>query len=410
MLSFVNFVALLFVVFLFPSFGYAQASASKAKAGNCPAPSSADEGPGKLRQASIPAGVKKFKIKVDKGGKNIGLPAPKGLQPPAEGECFFVFARNQQDVVAEIVFQKVTKNAKGVSVWVFSPHRRSEAGKTTLNLEAVQASLSGSGAAAVSSVGSSEALLSENPLVLPAFFLIQNAQHQAANVRTGLALNIPVSGFGAAIEAFVPKLSTGAWTNMIGLRIHIANWTAEKFVFRKPIANDNQDAIASGNLMQVDVMLRYPLANSWLPRVGVFVAPVAKQTEILKAEASALSPENTQTVVRSGLVLGAEMELQPSNSFFLQGRVSMSTKETVTVKDDSPVGGSLSGAGTATRLHLTGIAGVRIPLIASKKLMFEGLVGNTYRSDKYSPEVANVGQEQQKDVLTFFQAGFGYFL
>ena len=61
-------------------------------------------------------------------------------------------------------------------------------------------------------------------------------------------------------------------------------------------------------------------------------------------------------------------------------------------------------------MHLSGIAGVRLPLTESRRFVFEGLVGNTYRSDKYSPEVANIGQEQQKDVITFFQAGLGYIL
>jgi hypothetical protein len=32
------------------------------------------------------------------------------------------------------------------------------------------------------------------------------------------------------------------------------------------------------------------------------------------------------------------------------------------------------------------------------------------RSDKYSDTIAYSGQQQQKDIVTFFQAGFGYIL
>ena len=385
----------------------APVASSAAKKSTCPAPTASEEGPSKLRIVKVPQTAKKFKIKLDKGGANIGLPAPSGEQPPAAGECFFVLAANQQDVVAEISFQKITKNNKGVSVWVFAPVRRSEAGKSTLNLNAIQASALGS---SETSEVSADLLPGENPVVLPSFLLIQNAQHQAANVRTGLALDIPVSGFGAVVESYVPRLAMGTWTNMLGLRINFASWSAGKFVFRKPSANDNQEATATGSSLQLDIMFRYPFANKWIPRLGISVSPVSTQTEILKAEASTTSPQNTQTLVRSGLVVGAEAEVQPSNHFFLQGRVSLSFKETVTVKDETASGENLTGNGTATRMHLSGIAGVRLPLTESRRFVFEGLVGNTYRSDKYSPEVANIGQEQQKDVITFFQAGFGYIL
>ncbi len=162
--------------------------------------------------------------------------------------------------------------------------------------------------------------------------------------------------------------------------------------------------------MQIDVALRYPLSFRYLPRIGLFVSPVSKHTEILKVSAGATSPANTQTVTRSGLLVGAETEIQPAENFFLGGRVTMSFKETVTVKDESEPGDKLSGTGTATRLHLTGIAGVRLPLLASKRFVFEGCVGNNLRTDKYSEDVAYAGQSQQKDIVTFFQAGFGYIL
>jgi|GEM_PF-671731 len=373
----------------------------------CPAPTPADEDPAKLRVVNVAPEVKKYKIRVDKSGQNVGLPAPKSETPPAQGECFFVLGADQKAVVAEIIFQRVTKNAKGVSIWVFSPARRSAAGKILVNFSAIKAaSLKTETAAAVST----ELLPGENPLVLPAFVLIQNAQHQAANVRTGLALNVPVSGFGVVVESYVPRLAMGVWTNMIGLRVNYASWSAEKIVFRKPSANDNQEATATGNSLQLDLMFRYPLSNKWLPRLGVFVSPLANQTEILKAEASATSPQNTQTLTRSGLAVGAEAELQPSSNFFLQGRLTMSFKESVTVKDETSGGDNLSGSGSASRMHLTGIAGVRLPLTSSRRFVFEGLVGNTFRTDKYSEEIANIGQEQQKDIVTFFQAGFGYIL
>jgi len=390
-----------------PASASAPAASSGAKKSTCPAPTASAGEASKLRVVKVPQTAKKFKIKLDKGGANIGLPAPSGEQPPATGECFFVLAANQQDVVAEISFQRVTQNNKGVSVWVFVPVRRSEAGKSTLNLNAVRASVIGS---SETSEVSTDLLPGENPVILPSFLLIQNAQHQAANVRTGLALDIPVSGFGAVVESYVPRLAMGTWTNMLGLRINFASWSAGKFVFRKPSANDNQEATATGSSLQLDVMFRYPFANKWIPRLGISVAPVSTQTEILKAESSTTSPQNTQTLVRSGRVLGAEAEIQPSSHFFLQGRVSMSFKETVTVKDETASGENLTGKGTASRFHLSGIAGVRLPLTESRRFVFEGLVGNTYRSDKYSPEVANIGQEQQKDVMTFFQAGFGYIL
>jgi hypothetical protein len=385
----------------------ATASTSTAPAMGCPPPTPGDEGPTKLRVVDVPSEVKRFKIRVDKGKQNIGLPAPKGEAAPAQGECFFVVGSNPKEVIAEIVFQRVTKNAKGVSIWVFSPARRSDAGKTLLNMSAFKASAL---KAASEAPGSNELLPGENPLVLPSFLLIQNAQHQAANVRTGLALNIPVSGFGVVAESYVPRLTMGVWTNMVGLRVNFASWSAEKIVFRKPNANDNQEATATGNSLQLDLMLRYPINNKWVPRLGVFVSPLAKQTEILKADASATSPQNTQTLTRSGLAVGAEAEVQPSSNFFLQGRLTMSFKETVTVKDETLGGENLSGSGTASRMHLTGVAGVRLPLTNSRRFFFEGAVGNTFRSDKYSEEIANVGQEQQKDVVTFFQAGFGYIL
>lgn len=286
----------------------APVASSAAKKSTCPAPTASEEGPSKLRFVKVPQTAKKFKIKLDKGGANIGLPAPRGEQPPAAGECFFVLAANQQDVVAEISFQKITKNNKGVSVWVFAPVRRSEAGKSTLNLNAIQASALGS---SETSEVSTDLLPGENPVVLPSFLLIQNAQHQAANVRTGLALDIPVSGFGAVVESYVPRLAMGTWTNMLGLRINFASWSAGKFVFRKPSANDNQEATATGSSLQLDIMFRYPFANKWIPRLGISVSPVSTQTEILKAEASATSPQNTQTLVRSGLVVGTEAEVQP---------------------------------------------------------------------------------------------------
>ncbi|NBO38613.1 hypothetical protein EBU99_08520 [bacterium] len=383
-------------------------AAPTAKAGNCPAPTSSAESPSRLRVVSVSGSAKKFKIKLDKGGKSIGLPAPAGEQTPNVGDCFYVLADNQKDVVAEIVFQKATKNAKGISVWAFSPNRRSEAGKLILNLNAVRVSETTSNDA--DSSGGGELLPGENPLVLPSFVLIQNAQHQAANVRTGYALNIPVSGFGVEVDAFVPRLATGTWTNMIGLRLNFLSWSAEKFVFRKVSAGDNQDATATGNNLQLDLVFRYPLQNKFIPRIGFFVSPLAKQTEILKAEASALSPQNTQTVVRSGLLFGAEAEIQPANNFFLQGRMTMSSKEATSVQDQTTPGETLSGTGSVARLHLTGIAGVRLPITASRRFVFEGLVGNTYRSDKYSPEISNGGQDQQKDIVTFFQAGFGYIL
>lgn len=392
----------------------ASKASSKASAGssksNCPAPTPDVENATRLRTLSDvpPATVKKFKVRLDKGGNSIGLPAPANESAPAATECFFVLAENQKDVVAEIAFQKLQKNSRGVSVWVFTPVRRSAAGKSTVNLSIVRAEDVLSKSAGDGAAG--DLLPAENPIILPSFLLIQNASHQGANVRSGVSLNIPVSGFGASIEAFVPKLKSGAWTNMFGIRLQIANWSAEKFSFKKPVSNEIQEASATGSNMQIDVALRYPLNFKYLPRIGLFVSPVSVHTEILKVSAGATSPANTQTVTRSGLLLGAETEIQPAENFFLGGRVTMSFKETVTVKDESEPGDKLSGAGTATRLHLTGLAGVRLPLIASKRFVFEGCVGNSLRTDKYSEEVAYAGQSQQKDIVTFFQAGFGYIL
>ena len=378
-------------------------------AGACPAPVSGDENPSRLRvlaQAPAPT-VKKFKIKLDKGGKSIGVPVAATEKEPSKNECFFVLADNQTDVVAELTFLKTQKNKKGVAIWLFAPVRRSESGKKTLNLNIVAASQIGAGDTVASS---GDLLPAENALILPSFVYIQNASHQAANVRSGVSLNIPVSGFGASIETFVPRLKSGAWTNMFGFRTIIASWSAAKFSFKRPVSNEVQDATATGSSLQIDVLLRYPLNFKVLPRAGLFVSPISKQTEILKVNAGSSSPENTQTVIRSGLLVGAEVEVQPADNFFLGGRLTTSFSEKVEVKDESGTGDNLSGTGTATRLHLTGSAGVRIPLISSKRLVFEGLVGNTMRSDKYSDTIAYTGQEQQKDVVTFFQAGLGYIL
>jgi len=396
-----------------PSAG-ANKSSQKASAGssksNCPAPTPDAENATRLRALADapPATVKKFKVRLDKGGNSIGLPAPANESAPAATECFFVLAENQKDVVAEIAFQKLQKNAKGVSVWVFAPVRRSAAGKSTVNLSIVRAEDVLSQNATDGAAG--DLLPAENPLILPAFLLIQNASHQGANIRSGVGLNIPVSGFGASVEAFVPKLKSGAWTNMIGIRVQIANWSAEKFSFKKPESNEIQDASATGSNMQIDLALRYPLSFKYLPRIGLFVSPVSQHTEILKVSAGTTSPANTQTVTRSGLLMGAETEIQPAENFYLSGRMTLSLKETVTVKDESEPGDKLSGTGTATRLHLTGLAGVRLPLNASKRFVFEGCVGNTLRSDKFSEDVAYSGQQQQTDIVTFFQAGFGYIL
>lgn len=377
--------------------------------GGCPPPVAAEESPSRLRalpQAPAPT-IKKFKIKLDKGGNSIGVPATAADPSPAANECFFVLAENQTDVVAEITFQKAQKNKKGVGVWVFVPARRSEAGKKTLNLNIVAASQV---TPANSGSDSGDLLPAENALILPSFLFIQNAAHQAANVRSGVALNIPVSGFGAVVETFVPRLKVGTFTNMIGVRTVITSWSAAKFSFKRPVSNEVQDAAATGSGMQIDLVFRYPFSFRVLPRLGFFVSPVSKQTEILKISAGASSPENTQTVIRSGLLAGAELEVQPAENFFLGGRMTMSFSEKVEVSDVSGSGENLSGTGTATRLHLTGSAGVRIPLISSKRLVFEGLVGNTMRSDKYSDTIAYSGQQQQKDIVTFFQAGFGYIL
>lgn len=389
--------------------GKASSSSSSAPANLCPPPTPDAESPKRLRVLAEPFAGKKFKIRLDKGGPSVGLPAPANEKPPAKNECFFVLAENQTDVVAELSFQRAQKNAKGVLVWAFTPIRRSESGKTTLNLNAVKAADVGK-PGVVDGGASSDVLPGENPLILPAFVLIQNAQHQAANVRSGVALNIPVSGYGTSVELFVPRIKQMAWTNMFGLRVNFAKWSAAKFSFKKPVSNEIQDAEASGSNLQLDVHLRYPFSFKYFPRLGLFVSPLSNQTEILKVAAGSLSPQNTQTLTRSGLLVGAEAEVQPARHFFLTGRVTMSFKEAVTVKDESEPGEKISGTGTATRLHLTGIAGVRLPLLSSGRLVFEGMVGNSYRSDKYSEDVAYTGQEQQKDVATFFQLGLGYIL
>lgn len=392
--------------------GSAESDANKAPANPCPAAAPEMENPTRLRTLPAAPVAKKYKVRLDKGGKTIGLPAPANETPPAKGECYYVLAANQIEVVAEMTFQKVQKNKKGIAVWVFTPARRSEAGKTTLNLNAVRvselpaATPDGSAAGA----GSMELLPAENAFILPMFIVLQNAQHQAANVRSGLALNIPVSGFGAAIETFVPKMKTGTWTNMIGLRFNYASWKAEKFSFKKPVSNEVQDASATGTNLELDLVFRYPMNFKIFPRVGVFISPFSKQTEILKVLAGSSSPQNTQTLTRSGLLVGAEAELQPASNFFLGGRVLMSFKETVTVSDETEPGEKLSGTGSATRLHLTGVAGVRLPLTESRRFVFEGLVGNTYRTDKYSEEISYAGQGQQSDVVTYMQAGFGFIL
>jgi hypothetical protein len=278
-------------------------------------------------------------------------------------------------------------------------------------MNAVKASDAVSGSASgTAGASDGDVLPGENALVLPAFVLIQNAQHQTANVRSGVALNIPVSGYGLLVETFVPRLKVGTWVNGFGLRVNYASWTADKLSFKKPLSSEIQDATATGSGMQVDVVFRYPLSIKFLSRLGVFISPVASQTEILNVAEGATSPKNTQTLTRSGLLLGAEAELLPAKNFFLSGRVTMSLKETVTVKDESEPGEKLSGSGTASRLHLTGMAGVRLPLTASNRFVFEGLVGNTYRSDKYSDDIAYTGQGQQKDIMTFFMAGLGYIL
>jgi hypothetical protein len=49
-----------------------------------------------------------------------------------------------------------------------------------------------------------------------------------------------------------------------------------------------------------------------------------------------------------------------------------------------------------------------MPLLDSKKFFFEGSVRSTLRSDKFSTDVALLGQENQSDVTTHFQAGLGY--
>ncbi|MFZ9521280.1 MAG: hypothetical protein ACO3A4_12465 [Silvanigrellaceae bacterium] len=386
-------------------------SAPAATQNNCPAPTTEVENSTRLRELASPFTGKKFKIKLDKGGNNIGLPAPANETAPNSGECFYALAENQKDVVAEIVFQKVQKNNKGVTVWVFSPARRSEAGKSTLNMNAIKASDAGTGGISGSAAAvDGEVIVGENALALPAFVLIQNAQHQTANVRSGVPLNIPVSGYGIQLEAFVPKLKLGTWINGLGLRVNYSSWTADKLSFKKPVSNEVQDATATGSGMQIDVVFRYPVGLKFLSRAGVFISPVASQTEILQVAAGASSPKNTQTLTRSGLLLGADAEMLPANNFFLSGRITMSLKETVTIKDESDPGEKLSGSGTATRLHLTGMAGVRLPLTSSNRFMFEGLVGNTYRTDKYSEDVAYSGQGQQKDIMTYFLAGFGYIL
>jgi hypothetical protein len=198
--------------------------------------------------------------------------------------------------------------------------------------------------------------------------------------------------------------------NMFGFRMQYASWTAEKFIFRKPVADENQNATASGNSSEVDIVLRYPMSSRWLTRLGFFVSPFAKQTEILKAEATARSPQNTQTLERSGLVFGGEAEMLPSENFFLSGRWSASFGAAVKVKDETSPGESVTGKGTVNQIHLTGMAGVRIPLTSSRGLHFEGLVGNRYRMDTYSSQIADASQAAQRDIVTFFQFGFGSFL
>jgi hypothetical protein len=286
--------------------------------------------------------------------------------------------------------------------------RRAKSIKSIVNLSAVSVEALGVTGTSSPTESSDVALAGENPLFFPAFILIQNAQHQAANYRTGNSLNAPVSGFGTQVESFAPKSADKVWMNMFGLRVSYESWESDTLTFQKTKAGESQEALATGNGLHIEVVLRYPLKNRWLTRIGGFVGQ-SSQTEILAAKASAIGPENTQTVARKGLVFGGEIELQPlAPGFFVQGKISVSTKESVTATDETPSTETLSSEGTVARLHLIGIAGIRMPLISSKNFFFEGLVRSTLRTDKFSPEVALLGQENQSDVTTHFHAGVGY--
>jgi len=92
----------------------------------------------------------------------------------------------------------------------------------------------------------------------------------------------------------------------------------------------------------------------------------------------------------------------------VQGKVTVSTKEAVTATDATPSVETLTSTGTVARLHLTGIAGIRMPLLNSNSFFFEGLARSTLRTDKFSSDVALLGQENQSDVTTHFHAGIGY--
>lgn len=389
---------------MLPTHGFAQATTE----GACPAPDTAQETDNRLRTLdTLSESIARVKIRKESRNR-ILVPVAKDAVAPKAGECFFVLASDKNEVVAELNFQKVQKSKKGVVFWVFTSQRKAKALKSLVSLSAVSAqSVKGSAASETSATGTG-LLPAENPLFFPAFIMIQNAQHQAANYRTGNALNAPVSGIGAQVEGFSPPLTEKLWMNMFGLRVTYENWKSDKLTFQKSKAGESQEALATGNGLQIDLVVRYPLQNRWLTRVGFFVGQ-GSQTEVLAAQASAIGPENTQTVERKGLVFGGEVELQPlAQGFFVQGKLAMSTKEDVTATDATPSSETLTSKGTVARLYLAGIAGVRMPLLDSKKFFFEGSVRSTLRSDKFSTDVALLGQENQSDVTTHFQAGLGY--
>ncbi len=393
---------------LLRAFALSTAHAQESPAAGCPEPVAAEESDTKLRTVDAPSDeIKKYKIRKE-SSKRILVPVAKDSVAPKPGECFFVFAKGKNEVVAEVVFQKVQKSKKGVIVWIFSPKRRAKSLKSIVNLFASSAQALNLSTEPSTVGNESISLPAENPLFFPAFILIQNAQHQAANYRTGNSLNAPVSGFGTQVEGFAPKSQAKVWMNMFGLRVSYESWKSDTLTFQKSKAGESQEALATGNGLQIDVVLRYPLQNRWLTRVGAFVGQ-ANQTEVLEAKASAIGPENTQTVARKGLVFGGEIELQPfAPGFFVQGKVTVSTKEAVTATDATPSVETLTSTGTVARLHLTGIAGIRMPLLNSNSFFFEGLVRSTLRTDKFSTDIALLGQENQSDVTTHFHAGIGY--
>lgn len=384
------------------------ARAQGAPRGTCPAPDSAQESDSRLRTLdALGESVKKVKIRKVSRNRILVLVA-KDAVAPQTGECFFVLASDKNEVVAELNFQKVQKSKKGVVVWVFTAQRKAKSVTSLVKLSAVAAQSVAGSSSSSAGVVVTGLRPAENPLFFPAFIMIQNAQHQAANYRTGNALNAPVSGFGAHVESFSPPLTDKPWMNMFGLRVTYENWKSDKLTFQKSKAGESQEALATGIGLQIDLVVRYPLQNRWLTRVGFFVGQ-GSQTEVLAAQASAIGPENTQTVERKGLVFGGEVELQPlAQGFFVQGKLAMSTKEDVTATDATPSSETLTSKGTVARLYLAGIAGVRMPLLDSKKFFFEGSVRSTLRSDKFSTDVALLGQENQSDVTTHFQAGLGY--